>query len=98
MDSEQDTNSPQIESAQAAARAALAETIVRETVGLMAVAIVLLAMDQRFRIWLRGEIAWISNLGRRSRHAQDQEVARFRKDISDYEHEAARKDRGCGCG
>ena len=78
---------------------ALGDALVREAIGLIAVAVVLLAMDQRFRIWLRGELAWLRGLGRRpGKAAEDEAVARLQRDISEFEHKTARgRDGGCGC-
>lgn len=77
--------------------AALADALVREAIGLAALGIVLLLMDERFRVWARGwagRARW--NLRDRKKAAADAAVARLRRDISDFEHQAAR-DGGCGC-
>jgi len=76
---------------------AMADALVREAVGLIVLAGVLLVMDPRFRIWIRGELAWLWKLGRRDRAAEDHAVSVFMRDISDFEHQAAKGDGGCGC-
>jgi hypothetical protein len=78
--------------------AALADALVREAIGLAALGLVLLLMDERFRVWARGitgRLKW--NFRDAQRAAEDSAVARLRKDISDFEHQAAKGDGGCGC-
>jgi hypothetical protein len=76
---------------------AMADALVREAVGLVVLAVVLLVMDERFRIWARGQLASLWKLGRRDKSAEEKAVAVFRRQLSDYEHQAASGDGGCGC-
>jgi hypothetical protein len=78
---------------------ALADALVREVIGLAALGLVLLAIDPRVQMWIRDQVRrfrWITRDARKA--AADQAVAQLQRDISEFEHKAARrKDGGCGC-
>jgi hypothetical protein len=69
---------------------AMADALVREAVGLVVLAVVLLVMDERFRIWARGVIGrvrWTAGGARKA--AEEHAVSTLMRDISDFEHGAA---------
>lgn len=78
---------------------ALGDALVREGVALVALAVVLLVLDPRVRLWVQAKVTWVRRSAAARRAAADQEVARFRQEIADFEHQAERgRDGGCGCG
>ena len=81
---------------------AMADALAREVVGLLAFGLILAVLDPRVRMWAAGlvrRVRW--QLRDSAQAAQEHAVARLRKDISDYEHQAAAAakpaDGGCGC-
>jgi hypothetical protein len=76
---------------------AMADALAREAVGLAALALILVAMDPRIRMWITG-VARRAGRWFRAAPRPDVEhaVAKLRADISDYEH-AQKRDGGCGC-
>lgn len=81
---------------------AVTDALVREGIALLALAVVLLALDPRVRIWIQGRIRQLRwQLGDARKAAEEHAVAVLRKDISDFEHaskKASGQDGGCGCG
>jgi hypothetical protein len=76
---------------------AMADALAREAVGLAALALILLAMDPRVRIWLTAAGRRLARMLRGApRPDIETAVAKLRADISDYEH-AQKRDGGCGC-
>jgi len=77
---------------------AMADALVREAVGLAVLGVLLLVMDERFRIWARGMIGRVRwSAGGARKAAEDHAAAVFMREVSEFEHQAVKKDGGCGC-
>lgn len=98
MSEQQQTEQPEQSEQRDVLAAALTDALVREAVGLAAVAVILLLLDQRTQLWLKAAArrAWAWARADRQRPDVEHAVATLRRDISDYEA-SARRDGGCGC-